>query len=102
MGRHSGFIACYAALANHEADFVLIPEVPFAPRRPQRVPGHAAPAGQGPGECGRRGGRGRRPGDHAQAPPSTDASGNARLGDIGLHLKAEITEHFAGQGSPLT
>ena len=29
MGRHSGFIACYAALANHEADFVLIPEVPF-------------------------------------------------------------------------
>ena len=29
MGRHSGFIACYAALANHDADFVLIPEVPF-------------------------------------------------------------------------
>ena len=29
MGRHSGFIACYAALASHEADFVLIPEVPF-------------------------------------------------------------------------
>jgi 3-isopropylmalate dehydratase small subunit len=23
MGRHSGFIACYAALANHDADFVL-------------------------------------------------------------------------------
>ena len=30
MGRHAGFIACYAALANHHADFVLIPEVPFA------------------------------------------------------------------------
>jgi 6-phosphofructokinase len=29
MGRHSGFIACYAALASHDADFVLIPEVPF-------------------------------------------------------------------------
>jgi 6-phosphofructokinase 1 len=29
MGRHSGFIACYAALANHVADFVLIPEVAF-------------------------------------------------------------------------
>ena len=29
MGRHSGFIACYAALANHDVDFVLIPEVPF-------------------------------------------------------------------------
>ncbi len=30
MGRHSGFIACYAALASSDADFVLIPEVPFA------------------------------------------------------------------------
>ena len=29
MGRHSGFIACYAALANHDVDFVLVPEVPF-------------------------------------------------------------------------
>lgn len=29
MGRHSGFIACYAALAHHAVDFVLIPEVPF-------------------------------------------------------------------------
>jgi 6-phosphofructokinase 1 len=29
MGRHSGFIACYAALASHDVDFVLIPEVPF-------------------------------------------------------------------------
>ncbi|MFC7482596.1 6-phosphofructokinase [Luedemannella flava] len=30
MGRHSGFIACYAALGNNDADYVLIPEVPFA------------------------------------------------------------------------
>ena len=30
MGRHSGFIACYAALARSGADVVLIPEVPFA------------------------------------------------------------------------
>ena len=29
MGRHSGFIACYAALAKNDADVVLIPEVPF-------------------------------------------------------------------------
>ncbi len=29
MGRHSGFIACYAALSAHSADFVLVPEVPF-------------------------------------------------------------------------
>ncbi|MGC4002046.1 MAG: ATP-dependent 6-phosphofructokinase [Pirellulales bacterium] len=29
MGRHSGFIACYAALAKNDANFVLIPEIPF-------------------------------------------------------------------------
>ncbi|MGH3845988.1 MAG: ATP-dependent 6-phosphofructokinase, partial [Pseudonocardiaceae bacterium] len=29
MGRHSGFIACYAALARTDADVVLIPEVEF-------------------------------------------------------------------------
>ncbi len=30
MGRHSGFIACYAALAQNDANFVLIPEIRFA------------------------------------------------------------------------
>ena len=30
MGRHSGFIASYATLANHNVDFTLIPEVPFS------------------------------------------------------------------------
>jgi 6-phosphofructokinase 1 len=29
MGRHSGFIACHAALAKNDADYVLVPEVPF-------------------------------------------------------------------------
>ncbi|MDR2391181.1 MAG: ATP-dependent 6-phosphofructokinase, partial [Planctomycetota bacterium] len=29
MGRHSGFIACAAALAQPDVNFVLIPEVPF-------------------------------------------------------------------------
>ena len=29
MGRQSGFIACYASLPINDADFVLIPEVPF-------------------------------------------------------------------------
>ena len=29
MGRHSGFIACHAALASTDANFVLIPEVPL-------------------------------------------------------------------------
>jgi 6-phosphofructokinase 1 len=29
MGRDSGFIAAHTALASHEVNFVLIPEVPF-------------------------------------------------------------------------
>ena len=29
MGRDSGFIAAHTAVASHEANFVLIPEVPF-------------------------------------------------------------------------
>ncbi len=29
MGRESGFIAAHTALANHEVNFVLVPEVPF-------------------------------------------------------------------------
>ena len=100
MGRNSGFIACYAALANHEADFVLIPEVPFALDGPggflatlhQRVKERGSAVvvvAEGAGQ------------QIMAAASGTDASGNARLGDIGLHLKAKITEYFAGQGSPL-
>ncbi len=101
MGRHSGFIACYAALANHEADFVLIPEVPFGLGGPngflatlhQRVKERGSAVvvvAEGAGH------------DILAHTGETDPSGNARLGDIGLHLKAEITGYFAGQASPLT
>src|SRR4030095_944623 len=30
MGRHSGFIAAYATLANGDVNFCLVPEVPFS------------------------------------------------------------------------
>lgn len=35
MGRHSGLIACYAALAKSDANYVLIPEVSFRLDGPQ-------------------------------------------------------------------
>ena len=59
MGRHSGFLACQAALASTEADLVLIPEVHDRARRQRRrVRLHRARArAQGP--RGDRGGRGR-------------------------------------------
>lgn len=101
MGRHSGFLACYAALASLEADFVLIPEVPFrlagergllaALRRRVAARGSAVVVvAEGAGQ------------DILTGTGTTDASGNPRLSDIGLHLKAEITRDFAEAGSELT
>jgi 6-phosphofructokinase 1 len=101
MGRHSGFIACYAALANSDADYVLIPEVPFRLdgdggflnhlRALVEEQGHAvvvAAEGAGQDYIGPHSG-------------PADASGNARLGDIGIFLKTRIAEHFAGAGLDL-
>ncbi|HYI59971.1 MAG TPA: ATP-dependent 6-phosphofructokinase [Microlunatus sp.] len=97
MGRHAGFIACYAALANHVADFVLIPEVPFRLDGPtgflacleQRVKSRGSAVvvvAEGAGQ------------EILQSGQATDASGNARLADIGLHLRSEIGRHFAEAG----
>jgi 6-phosphofructokinase 1 len=101
MGRHAGFIACYAALANHDADFVLIPEVDFAldgdngllellrrrvAERGSAVIVLAEGAGQG----------------LIPASDRTDASGNAVLGDIAGFLREQISKDFANRNRPLT
>jgi 6-phosphofructokinase 1 len=99
MGRHSGFIACYAALATNDADYVLIPEVPFALDGPRaflehlrrRVldRGHAmVVVAEGAGQeylAGEQGGR--------------DASGNLRLHDFGQYLRRRVGDHFAAAGT---
>jgi 6-phosphofructokinase 1 len=101
MGRHSGFIACYAALAKNDANYVLIPEVAFELDGPHgllpnierrlRQRGHAViVVAEGAGQS-----------LLDACPTSTDASGNARLGDIGLFLKQKITAHFAALGLEL-
>ncbi len=99
MGRHSGFIACTAALAGRDANFVLIPEADFDMEGPHgflnvlekrlREREHAViVAAEGAGQiyCSGEG---------------TDLSGNVKLGDIGLFLKQRITEHFAEKGIEL-
>jgi 6-phosphofructokinase 1 len=109
MGRHSGFIACYAALASTDANFVLIPEVPlrlegdngFLHHLQQRLEqrSHAVivvAEGAGQDLCidpaitspGDRGG--------------TDASGNVRLKDIGMVLRDRISDHFRQRGVEIT
>jgi 6-phosphofructokinase 1 len=93
MGRHSGFIACYAALATHDADYVLIPEVPVDVdaflhhlRVRVRTRGHAlVVVAEGAGQ------------DYLTA-DGTDASGNRRLGDFGLYLRQRILDDFAAAG----
>jgi 6-phosphofructokinase 1 len=106
MGRHSGFIACHAALASTDADVVLIPEVPIRlegrgglfelleARLEQGA--HAVivvAEGAGQALCAELGDRG---------PPSTDASGNARLDDVGVVLKERIIEHFRRKRTEIT
>jgi 6-phosphofructokinase 1 len=100
MGRHSGFIACHAALAANDVDFVLIPEVPLRlegeggllelieQRLSQKA--HALivvaeGAGQELFE---------RQGPVSGAFPAKDASGNVRLSDIGVVLRQRIVDHF--------
>jgi 6-phosphofructokinase 1 len=93
MGRHSGFIACYAALATNDADYVLIPEVPanvdaFLPHLRARVAdrGHAlVVVAEGAGQ------------DYLTM-AGTDASGNRRLGDFGVYLRSRIVDDFVAAG----
>jgi 6-phosphofructokinase 1 len=100
MGRHSGFIACYAALARNDADVVLIPEVPFqldgdggllrhVQRRVQDRGYAVVVVAEGAGQellVGEE--------------TALDASGNAGLRDIGTLLRRRFTEHFAAGGIP--
>jgi 6-phosphofructokinase 1 len=107
MGRHSGFIAAYAALANHDADVVLIPEVPFGldgddglleyVRRRVRDRGHAVlVVAEGAGqEILSAAAAGERPGR-----ASTDASGNTALRDIGPYLRERMIDHLTAAGIP--
>ena len=94
MGRHSGFIACSAALATNEADFVLIPEVSFslegenglleALHRCILQKGNALiVVAEGAGQE-----------LFNDSIKDTDPSGNILFKDIGLLLKRHIEKYF--------
>ncbi len=103
MGRDSGFIAAEAALASGEANFVLIPEVPFDIDGPQGFLAtlhrrliskrHAVVVvaeGAGQHYLHEGGGLGQ------------DASGNQKLGDIGRYLRTRISDYFGEREIPVT
>ncbi len=102
MGRHAGYIAANATVASGHANICLVPEVPFGLEgegglldvleKRVRARRHAViVAAEGAGQYFF---------DHREQ--KRDASGNVKLGDIGLFLKERITAHFAGRGFPLT
>ncbi len=93
MGRESGFISSYAALADGNVDFVLIPEVKFSlegerglleairykiAKKKSAVIVVAEGAGQG----------------LMEGYDDRDASGNTRPKDIGVFLRDKITHFF--------
>ncbi|MCH5290518.1 MAG: ATP-dependent 6-phosphofructokinase [Treponema sp.] len=96
MGRESGFIAAASAIASHEANFCLIPEVPFDLDGPNGFLAHLEQrlikrhhavivVAEGAGQ------------ELLTTTNQTDASGNKKLADIGVYLRDKITEHFAAK-----
>jgi 6-phosphofructokinase 1 len=99
MGRESGFIAAHTALASHESNFVLIPEVPFELEGEkglfalleQRLDlrRHAVIiVAEGAGQ------------ELLPESDQTDPSGNRVLGDVGVFLKKAIAAHMEKRGIP--
>jgi 6-phosphofructokinase 1 len=101
MGRHSGFIACYAALAKSDADFVLIPEVPFELEGPDGLLAHlerrVKERGHAVVVCAEGAGQ-----HLLNEERGKDASGNVLLADIGALLRRRVAEHFDAVGLPLS
>jgi 6-phosphofructokinase 1 len=98
MGRHSGFIAATATLAQQDVNFVLIPEVDFdldgpsgflsALEKRLASRGHAViVVAEGAGQK-----------FFENAHTERDASGNIKLNDIGIYLKDSIISFFDAKG----
>lgn len=93
MGRESGFISTETAIASHETNFCLIPEVPFELDGPNGFMAHLEKRilerhhavviiAEGAGQ------------ELLTASEETDASGNKKLSDIGTFLRDKINEYF--------
>ncbi len=94
MGREAGFIAAGATIASGDVNFTLIPEVPFEldgdkgllaklERRLAARKHAVIVVAEGAGQQ-----------LLADRQESFDASGNRKLGDIGIFLKQAINDHF--------
>jgi len=92
MGRDSGFIAAYSVLVDSQANFCLIPEVPFTlekflaelKRRLERRSHAVIVVAEGAGQ------------DLVEKTAERDPSGNVTYGDIGVFLRDAIKVYFKG------
>jgi len=102
MGRHAGFLAATAALAQPDANFVLIPEEEIllhgkngllaAVERRLALRRHAVIiVAEGAGQN-----------FFDDKDIEHDASGNLKLKDIGLFLKTEISTYFKSKNIPIS
>ena len=93
MGRESGYIAAHTAMASHEVNFVLIPEVPFnlegyngflthLEKRMLNRSHAVIVVAEGAMQ------------DQLQKDRKTDAGGNLKLVDVGTYLRDRIQKYF--------
>jgi len=93
MGRDSGFIAAHTALASHEVNFVLIPEVPFnleggngflrhLEQRLERRHHAVIIVAEGAMQ------------DQLLKEKKTDAGGNIKMADVGVYIRSRIIKYF--------
>jgi 6-phosphofructokinase 1 len=104
MGRHSGFLACQAALASTEVDLVMIPEVSVSLADASTVYTHVSKILERKGHAVIVVAEGAAQ-EQIASPAgvaATDKSGNARLKDIGTFLRDRLGEHFAARGREVT
>jgi 6-phosphofructokinase 1 len=98
MGRHSGYIAATAALASGHANFCLVPEVPFSlegknglfeliEKRLEQKGDAVIVIAEGAGQY------------YFESPDrEVDASGNKKLGDIGVYIRDRLKAHLKAKG----
>jgi 6-phosphofructokinase 1 len=100
MGRDSGFIAVCTALASHEVNFVLIPEVPFnlegyngflyhLEERLKKRKHALVIVAEGAMQ------------DLLIKDKKTDAGGNIKMADVGTYLRDRIISHFEERGEEI-
>ena len=97
MGRHAGFIAAAATVASQDVNFCLVPEQPFSlggfldalEKRLQHKSHAVIVVAEGAGQ------------DLLGKSGEKDASGNAKLEDIGHFLRDAIGTHFQSRGTEM-